>query len=93
MDMVRNPYKSGEVIFNFGEKSDDLYLICSGSVETVSREELARWPRSLASLNAMRALVRNQTSQLADAKKMNEESWLLLSVYQNLDLDKIELSL
>ena len=24
MDMVRKPFKAGEVIFNFGEKSDDL---------------------------------------------------------------------
>ena len=31
MNMVRKPFKAGEVIFDFGEKSDDLYLIHSGS--------------------------------------------------------------
>ena len=40
MNMVRKPFKAGEVIFDFGEKSDDLYLIHSGSVEIVSREGL-----------------------------------------------------
>jgi CRP-like cAMP-binding protein len=40
MNMVRKPFKAGEVIFDFGEKSDDLYLIHSGSVEFVSREGL-----------------------------------------------------
>ena len=40
MNMVGKPSKSGEVIFNFGEKSDDLYLTHSGSVEIVSREGL-----------------------------------------------------
>jgi len=38
MNMVRKPFKAGEVIFDFGEKSDDLYLIHSGSVEIVSSE-------------------------------------------------------
>ena len=38
MNMVRKPFKAGGVIFDFGEKSDDLYLIQSGSVEIVSRE-------------------------------------------------------
>ena len=37
-NMVGKPFKTGEVIFDFGEKSDDLYLIHSGSVEIVSRE-------------------------------------------------------
>ena len=41
MNMVRKPFKAGEVIFDFGEKSDDLYLIHSGFVEIVSREGLA----------------------------------------------------
>ena len=40
MNMVRKLFKVGEVIFDFGEKSDDLYLIHSGSVEIVSREGL-----------------------------------------------------
>ena len=40
MNMVRMPFKAGEVIFDFGEKSDDRYLIHSGSVEIVSREGL-----------------------------------------------------
>ena len=40
MNMVRKPFKAGGVIFDFGEKSDDLYLIQSGSVEIVSREGL-----------------------------------------------------
>ena len=40
MNMVRKLFKAGEVIFDFGEKSDDLYLIHSGSVEIVSREGL-----------------------------------------------------
>ena len=40
MNMVRKPFKAGEVIFDFGEKSDDLFLIHSGSVEIVSREGL-----------------------------------------------------
>ena len=47
MNMVRKPFKAGDVIFNFGEKSDDLYLIHSGSVEIVSCEGLV-----LATLNA-----------------------------------------
>ena len=40
MNMVRKPFKAGEVIFDFGDKSDDLYLIHSGAVEIVSREGL-----------------------------------------------------
>ena len=40
MNMVRKPFKAGEVIFDFGEKSDDLYLIHTGSLEFVSREGL-----------------------------------------------------
>ena len=40
MNMVGKPLKTGEVIFDFGEKSDDLYLIHSGSVEIVPREGL-----------------------------------------------------
>ena len=37
MNMVRKPFKASEVIFDFGEKSEDLYLIHSGPVEIVSR--------------------------------------------------------
>ena len=40
MNMFHKPFKTGEVIFDFGEKSDDLYLIHPGSVEIVSREGL-----------------------------------------------------
>ena len=40
MNMVSMPFKAGEVIFDFGEKSDDRYLIHSGSVEIVSRKGL-----------------------------------------------------
>ena len=40
MNMVHKPFKAGEVISDFGEKSDDLYLIHSGYVEIVSREGL-----------------------------------------------------
>ncbi len=40
MNKVRKPFKAGVVIFEFGETSDDLYLIHSGSVEFGSREGL-----------------------------------------------------
>ena len=53
MNMVRKPFKAGEVIFDFGDKSDDLYLIHSGAVEIVSREGLV-----LAKLNAGSCLVK-----------------------------------
>ena len=33
MNMVRKPFKKGEVIFDISEKSDDLYLINSGMVQ------------------------------------------------------------
>ena len=38
MNMVRKPFKAGETIFDINEKSDDLYLINSGTVEIQSRE-------------------------------------------------------
>ena len=38
MNMVRKPFKKGEVIFETNEKSDELFLINSGSVEIRSRE-------------------------------------------------------
>jgi CRP-like cAMP-binding protein len=38
MNMVRKPFKKGEVIFQTNEKSDELFLINSGSVEIRSRE-------------------------------------------------------
>ena len=44
MNMVRKPFKAGKVIFDFGAKSDDLYLIHSGSVEIVSSEGLVLAP-------------------------------------------------
>ena len=40
MNMVRKPFKAGDVIFDFGDRSDEIYLINSGSVEIVSREGL-----------------------------------------------------
>ena len=57
MNMVRKPFKAGDVIFDFGDRSDEIYLIHSGSVEIVSREGLVlatlkaaccsgKWPRS-----------------------------------------------
>lgn len=46
MNMVRKPFKAGEVIFEISEKSDDLYLINSGTVDIQSREGL-----KLATLN------------------------------------------
>ena len=38
MNMVRKPFKKGDVIFETNEKSDELYLIHSGTVEIRSRE-------------------------------------------------------
>ncbi len=40
INMVGKPFKAGEVIFDFGDKSDDLYLIHSGFVQIVSCEGL-----------------------------------------------------
>lgn len=40
MNMVRKPFKAGDVIFDFGDRSDELYLIHTGSVEIISREGL-----------------------------------------------------
>ena len=40
MNMVRKPFKQGDVIFETSERSDELYLIHSGSVEIRSREGL-----------------------------------------------------
>ena len=40
MNMVRTPFKKGDVIFETNEKSDELYLIHSGEVEIRSREGL-----------------------------------------------------
>ena len=102
VNMVRMPFKAGEVIFDFGEKSDDRYLIHSGSLEIALREGLV-----LATLKAgelfgemasilgeadpvSRAFVRNLTIRLADANKMNEERRLLLNVYQSLAPGEIE---
>ena len=38
MNMLRKPFKKGDVIFETNEKSDELYLIHSGTVEIRSRE-------------------------------------------------------
>ncbi len=40
MNMVRKPFKKGDVIFETNERSDELYLIHSGEVEIRSREGL-----------------------------------------------------
>ena len=59
MNMARKLFKAGEVSFDLGQKSDDLYLIQSRSVEIVSRKGLVletlkagelfgEMPRSLA---------------------------------------------
>ena len=37
MNMVRKPFKQGDVIFETSERSDELYLIHTGSVEIRSR--------------------------------------------------------
>ena len=47
MNMVRKPFKDGDVIFDFGDRSDEVYLIHTGSVDIISREGLV-----LATLNA-----------------------------------------
>ena len=46
MNMVRNPFKQGDVIFETTERSDELYLIHTDSVEIRSHEGLV-----LATLN------------------------------------------
>ncbi|MEC7048821.1 MAG: cyclic nucleotide-binding domain-containing protein [Pseudomonadota bacterium] len=46
MNMVRKPFKQGDVIFETTERSDELYLIHTGSVEIRSHEGLV-----LATLN------------------------------------------
>ena len=40
MNMVRKPFKQGDVIFETTERSDELYLIHTGSVEIRSHEGL-----------------------------------------------------
>jgi CRP-like cAMP-binding protein len=40
MNMVRKPFKKGDVIFDTNEKSDELFLIHSGKVEIRSPEGL-----------------------------------------------------
>ena len=38
MNMVRTPFKEGDVIFDISEKSDDFYLIHTGTVQIESSE-------------------------------------------------------
>lgn len=38
MNMVRTPFNEGDVIFDISEKSDDLYLIHTGTVQIESSE-------------------------------------------------------
>ena len=38
MNMVRTPFKESDVIFDISEKSDDLYLIHTGTVQIESSE-------------------------------------------------------
>jgi len=40
-NMVRTPSKQGDVIFDISEKSDDLYLIHTGTLQIESNEGLA----------------------------------------------------
>ena len=72
MHMLHKPFKTSEVIFDFGEKSDDLYLIHPCSVEIVLREGLVlatfkvgqlfgKMARSFASMNAPRGQSRPPT--------------------------------
>ena len=51
MNMVRKPFKQGDVIFETTERSDELYLIHTGSVEIRSHCS-ARWPLSWVSSSA-----------------------------------------
>ena len=122
INMVGKPFKAGEVIFDFGDKSDDLYLIHSGFVQIVSCEGLVlatlkagdlfgeiasilgereRATRAVTATNAvidvidstttwhklseadlvLRAGGSNLSIRVADANKMDEESWTLLNVY------------
>ena len=53
MNMVRTPYIQGDVIFDISEKSDDLYLIHTGTVQIESSEGLA-----LATLEQARCSVK-----------------------------------
>ena len=41
MNMVRTPYKQGDVIFDISERSDDGYLIHTGTVKIEPSEGLA----------------------------------------------------
>ena len=80
MNMVRKPFKAGKVIFDFGEKSDDLYLIHSGSVEIVSSEGLVLAPLKAGELfgemasilgereSATRAVTATNTNYNSDAE-------------------------
>jgi CRP-like cAMP-binding protein len=131
MNMVRKPFKKGEVIFETNEKSDELFLINSGSVEIQSREgfllvtlgegelfgemasimgERERTARAVTATTAvidvidastmqrklgevdpaLRALIRNLTTRLADANQMNEEQWQQLTLYRSLAPDEIQ---
>ena len=46
MNMVRKPFKAGEVIFDISEKSDDLYLIHTGTVHRVTSNHFSETPFS-----------------------------------------------
>ena len=131
MNIVRNPFKADEAIFDISEKSDDLYLINSGTVDIKPNEGLTLaklkagelfgemasimgerestacavtatnavidvidakiMQRKLGDADpALRALIRNLTNRLADAKEMNEQQWAQLNIYQSLTPDEIE---
>jgi signal-transduction protein with cAMP-binding, CBS, and nucleotidyltransferase domain len=89
MNMVRKPFKKGEVIFETNEKSDELFLINSGKVEIRSREGFL-----LATLGeadpVLRALIRNLTNRFADANQKNEDQWQQLNIYRSLAPDEIQ---
>ena len=42
MNMVRTPFKEGDVIFDISKKSDDLYLIHTATVQIESSEGMER---------------------------------------------------
>ena len=80
MNLVRKPFKTGKVIFDFGEKIDDLYLIRSRPVEIVSSEGLVLAPLKAGKLfgemasnlgereRATRAVTATNTNYNSDAE-------------------------
>ena len=67
MNMFHKPFKTGEVIFDFGEKSDDLYLIHPGSVEIVLRERLVLATLKVGELSGKMASILGERERTARA--------------------------